>query len=396
MGVSAPRWDALLAAALLLTVACGPLTAVGGGPTPSPGLTAAAADTFATREAEPAAPRRFTLLATGDVLIHGRVRAAAETPVGFDFRPLLAETAPEVAAADLALCHLEVPLSADGRRLSGYPLFNAPPEVATALAAVGFDGCSTASNHSVDRGADGVVATLDVLDGAGLGHAGTARSAAEAGPGWYRPAGVTVAHLSYTYGLNGLPVPAGRPWMVALIDPDRILEDAAAARSAGAEFVVVSLHWGAEYRHTPTAEQEALAQRLLSTGAVDLIIGHHAHVVQPLERIGGRLVAYGLGNFLSGQTPRCCPRGTDEGVVLVFHIEEGPGGWRTASVDAVPTWVDPEGYRVRVVHRALQEVGPDAPQRHALLRAATRTLEVLQSRGVAVDSPLWTTTRRAR
>lgn len=205
----------------------------------------------------------------------------------------------------------------------GFPRFSAPRQLATGLAAASFDTCSTASNHAVDRGGDGVTSTLDAHDDAGVEHAGTAQSAEEADPPrLYEVADVTVGHVSATYGLNGLPLPAGEPWRVDLLDPDHMRRWAAAARTAVAEFVVASLHWGEEYRHEPTAEQRLVAETLLADGAVDLIIGHHAHVVQPLGRVAGRPVAFGLGNFLSNQSAACCATASQDGVIVRFEVEE--------------------------------------------------------------------------
>jgi hypothetical protein len=243
--------------------------------------------------------RRFTLLASGDVLSHTsvveRARAyGAGSRRAFDFRPMFAAIRPIVSAADLAVCHLETPLSPSGRQLSGYPRFNAPPQLAAAIRHAGYDACSVASNHSMDRGPHGVAGTLAVLDRAGLRHAGMARSPREGEPSILTVRGVRVALLSYTYGLNGFQVPSQRPWLVNLLNPDRILADARAARRAGSEFTVVFLHWGQEYRSAPTKAQRALAARLLTDPSVDLIVGHHAHVVQPVQRLHGKWVAFGM------------------------------------------------------------------------------------------------------
>ena len=222
--------------------------------------------------------RSFTVLTTGDFLLHMPVqrRALAYGGGSYDFSPMLAEVAGEVSAADLAICHMETPLSSDDTNLSGYPIFNSPREIADAAAAAGYDTCSTASNHSLDKGATGIASTLDQLDRVGLGHAGTARSAEEAArPDVHEVNGVTVAHLDYTYGTNGIPVPAGQPWLVNLIDLDRILADAHAARAAGAEVVVVEMHWGIENQSAPTPEQRLQAGVLADSPDIDLIIGQH-------------------------------------------------------------------------------------------------------------------------
>ena len=248
------------------------------------------------------------MLTTGDFLLHMPVQRKALAYGGgstYDFSPMLAQVAGEISAADLAICHMETPLSSDDTGLSGYPVFNSAKEIADAAAAAGYDTCSTGSNHSLDQGAKGVASTLDQLDRVGLGHAGTARSAGEAAtPDRHDVAGVQVAHLDYTYGTNGIPVPAGQPWLVNLIDLDRILADAHAAKEAGAEIVVVELHWGLEYQSLPTPEQRLQAGVLADSPDIDLIIGQHVHVVQAAERHGAKYVIYGTGNLLSNQGAR--------------------------------------------------------------------------------------------
>jgi poly-gamma-glutamate capsule biosynthesis protein CapA/YwtB (metallophosphatase superfamily) len=255
--------------------------------------------TLAAVALPPAAPtaaaaggRSFTITAGGDILIHRTIAQIADANAPgagvYDFTPMLLPIEPWVGEADLAICHLEGALDPANTGLSYYPLFNAPHEVADALAAVGYDACSTAGNHTLDHGFTGVADTLAVLDAAGIHHAGSARSPEESLPSLYEVNGVTVGHLSYTYGTNGLPLPEDKPWAVNLIgDGDGILEDARWARQHGAEFVVVSMHWGTEYQTAPTAEQVRLAERLLSSPDIDLILGCHVHVVQPIGRVNG-------------------------------------------------------------------------------------------------------------
>ncbi|WP_307844803.1 CapA family protein [Actinotalea solisilvae] len=294
----------------------------------------------------------FTVLAAGDVLLHEPVMASARTPDGYDFRPLLAPVEPWVAGADLALCHLEVPVHPAGATPSGYPLFGAPPQIAASLAAGGWDGCSTASNHSVDRGVAGVAATLEALDAAGLGHVGTARTPEEAAaPQLYdvvrEGRTVRVAHLAATYGTNGVPVPADAPWTVTLLDTASIVAQASAARAAGADLVLASIHCCVEYVSEPTPEQTALAAELAASGVVDLVIGHHAHVPQTIARLPGgprgegMWVAYGLGNLVSNQDGDCCTPRTDSGLLLTATVRQpadGPASvvgvdWTAVTVD---------------------------------------------------------------
>ena len=289
----------------------------------------------------PPEPERVTVAFTGDLLPHTAVneRAAAlgaTSGAVFDFRPMFAAVTPRLSAADLALCHLEVPLSPDGA-ISGYPTFSAPVELADAVAAAGYDGCSTASNHTLDRGTPGVLTTLDRLDAAGLGHTGSARTPEEAlAPTLYETAGgVVVGHVAGAYGFNGHP-PA-QPGRVRELDPPSLVAAGRAARQAGADLVVASLHWGVERRHEVTAEQLALAETLASSGAFDVIVGHHAHVVQPVLRLHGVPVIFGLGNFLSNMTQ---PE-TSDGVIARVRAVRDPGAdrWRT-DVALTPTSVD--------------------------------------------------------
>ena len=332
---------AALAAAAVLAVAvtpgdgarrarAGPSTVAAAAPTPS---TTAAAPRAGPAMPTPTAPESFTLVATGDVLLHPRLWEQAHADAvaaggdGYDFRPLLAGVAPIVRTADVAVCHLETPLAPAGGPFSGYPSFSVPPEIAPALAATGYDACSTASNHTFDGGAAGIDRTLGALDAAGIRHAGSARSPAEAAALTLVPvrAGVDVALLSYTFGFNGVPAPGGEDWRANRIDPARVLADAARARAAGAEVVVVALHWGQEYRSEPTPEQAALGPALVRSPDVDLVLGHHAHVVQPVEPVDGEWVVYGMGNMVAFQGTQL--PANQEGLLVRFTFTAGPGGW---------------------------------------------------------------------
>lgn len=300
-------------------------------------------ESAAVKAAVPSAPASFTVLAGGDVLIHPALTEQALADSGTrtpDFGPLLAGIAPTVTAADLALCHLEVPLAEPGGPYAGYPNFSAPPQVASALARAGYDSCSTASNHALDQGRDGVRRTLDALDAAGVAHTGSARSAAEAARPVIFDLGVArVAQVSFSYGYNGHELPPDAPWLANTLDADAVLRAARAAKRAGADVVIASLHWGAEYQAEPTEHQRTIARRLLADPAVDLIVGHHTHVVQPFERIGGEWVAYGLGNQVARHSE---PRGsTEEGAMARFTFSREPGGeWRVTRAEYLPTLID--------------------------------------------------------
>jgi capsule synthesis protein PGA_cap len=287
--------------------------------------------------------RTLTVLGAGDVLIHPQVWQQAQRDSdagGFDFFPMFRPVSETVSGADLALCHMETPLAAPDGPFAGYPAFNAPPQVLRGVQQAGFDGCSTASNHSIDKGEAGVARTIEAFDAAGLGHTGTFRSAAQASkPKIYPVQGVKVAHLSYALGFNGLSRPPGKEWLANRIEPAKIFAMAKKARAAGAEIVVLSLHWGTEYQHEPNTDQRNLARVLLASPDIDVILGHHAHVVQPIEKIGGKWVVYGMGNQLARHAQPV--NENREGIMArVTFTEQAPKRWKATTIEAIPTWVE--------------------------------------------------------
>lgn len=336
-----------------------------GDPATSPGTTATSA-TSAVRQERPTTPstsptspttaaaESIRLLFTGDMLPSDDLQAQAGRYAGgrgFDFMPMLAEVAPIVEDADWAICHQETPVSDDNVGLAGYPRFNAPRELAEAQRAIGFDACSTASNHTVDLGMDGIEATLGTLDRVGIAHTGSARSQVEyAEPTIYDVRGVRVGHAAYTFALNGLPSPAA--WAVNLIDPPTIRADAARLKQAGADIVVVSLHFGNELDQAPSSYQEQVVDEIMQSPEVDLIVGHHAHVVQPIEReADGRWVIFGLGNFLAQQSvyeSDLTPTHRDGVMVEVTFTQAADGQYAVEQVGYVPTFVDAPSDVIRI------------------------------------------------
>ncbi|MEX2464522.1 MAG: CapA family protein [Gaiellaceae bacterium] len=299
-------------------------------------------------------------MAGGDLLIHTPIwQRAWLNGEGrrYDFRPMFTPIRPIVRRADLAICHVETPIGAGAP--STYPIFNSPPELAPAIAWAGFDACTTASNHSVDRGESGIRTTLRILERAGVRHTGTARSQREARRILLLPVGgIRVALLSYTYGANGLPVP--HPWSVSLISQAKVVADARRARRLGADLVLASFHWGVEYSHEPNEQQVTLARFLLRRGVVDAIVGQHAHVVQPIRRIAGRFVVYGEGNLLSAQSVACCRSETQDGLIAVLRVRVEGGRARVTRADYVPTRVRWPDFVVEPVGFVLRRLGDSA------------------------------------
>ncbi len=319
---------------------------------------AGTATTATATAATPAQPASFTVVATGDVLIHqggalvAGAAAGAAQGVGYDFSGVFADVAPVIGGADLAICHLETPVAPPRGPFEGYPTFAVQPQIVDALAGAGYDTCSTASNHSLDAGFAGLVRTLDTLDAGGLGHTGTYRTESEAqAPHLMTLAGVRVAHLSWTYGLNGIPEPAGQPWAVNDFDPAvpqvaGMLAEAARARAAGAEVVIASVHCCTEYQPDPGPAQTAIAAALLASPDVDLVLGHHAHVVQPIERMHGKWVAYGLGNHIAQQAR---PATYDSVIARFTFTRDRTGHYTVSTAEAIPTHIQPAGDGLAVV-----------------------------------------------
>jgi poly-gamma-glutamate synthesis protein (capsule biosynthesis protein) len=299
---------------------------------------------------EPGTLRTSSVLTVGDVIPHGGLVDAAAREDGHDFDPVFGPVSEAVSAAELAIANLETPVAGEDLGITGYPLFNAPEALIESLRDAGFDAVSTANNHAMDRRESGVRNTIEALQRVGLRHAGTA---AEPTPGgaraWFDLEVGRAALLSYTFSTNGIMVPPARPWLVNHpIDEDSVVADIQDARSAGADLVLLALHWGEEYRLEPTAGQVRLARVFAEAGA-DAIVGHHPHVLQRAEvwtlsspegQQRHTLVLYSLGNFVSNQ--RAAPR--DAGVMIRAEWIRAPALTRPqlSRVGVVPTWVDAE------------------------------------------------------
>ena len=159
---------------------------------------------------------------TGDILPHSPLVARAKRNAQ-GFSPMFEDITPLIASADLAICHLETPIAPEGESLSTFPFFGVPATIAEAIAKAGFDRCSTASNHTYDRGVKGIDETINALLANDVAQSGMARTPSEIEPQIFSVKGVTLSHLSYTFSYNGLALPQDQEWRSALIDTDRIL-----------------------------------------------------------------------------------------------------------------------------------------------------------------------------
>ena len=224
----------------------------------------------------------------------------------------------------------------------------------TAIKNIGIDVLSTANNHSMDKGANGVVSTLDALDEIGISHTGTYRSKEEQEEILVKEAnGVKIAFLAFTYGTNGIPVPQGKEYLVNLIDKDLIKKQIDLAKKKEVDIICASMHWGIEYAQRQSKEQEELADFLFQNG-VDIIIGNHAHVIEPMEKKEITLedgtekevfVVYALGNFVSGQVKEH----TKSTAILDMQIRKSgeTGKISIDSVDYIPVYCYDKGAGVR-------------------------------------------------
>ena len=246
----------------------------------------------------------LTLLAAGDNLFHISIINSALKNGEYNFAPIYAEVKSLVQGADLAFINQETVMAGERFGYSGYPLFNSPQVLARNLVNAGFDIFSIANNHTMDMGRNGLHATLDYF--ASLPGI-TVIGARKSGPSHkiITKNNITLGFLSYTYGLNGAILPADEPNLVSLINRKTMSEEITALRPL-CDFLIVSMHWGEEYRLVePDANQKSLAV-FLAEHTVDLIIGHHPHVLQRVERLSrpdGKetLCFYSLGNFVCHQ-----------------------------------------------------------------------------------------------
>jgi poly-gamma-glutamate synthesis protein (capsule biosynthesis protein) len=294
------------------------------------------------------------ITAVGDIMMPSSLQAAVVRN-NYNYALLFEKIAPDLAVADVTFANLETPVDHTAA-VSGYPAFNARPELLSALSKAGITIVSMANNHAIDAGAQGLIRTLDNITAAGLVVIGAGRTRATAlAPAYVTSRGVTTAFLAFTYGTNrGIPRKRkGMPAVNILRSGSQkeltaAIDQVKQARSH-ADLVVVSLHWGDEYAIVPTPWQKRAAAELVEAGA-DIILGHHPHVLQPIESYtatDGRraVIAYSLGNFISSQnygissknkTHARALRG--DGVILTIHAEKEKG--RTTIVRSAfqPTW----------------------------------------------------------
>jgi len=324
---------------------------------------------------------QLTVEASGDLLIHSPIFDRALALGGgrhYDFAPFFVRIRPYIRGVGLPLCHVETPMTPAPP--TGYPIFNTPPELATAIRQTGWRACSTAATHTLDQGQAGVDDTIRALDQAGVAHTGSFSSAAaERTPLIMTVKGVRVAFLAYTELTNGIPSP--HPWSVNRASAAQILSDAHRARIDGAQVVIVNIHWGDEDVARPSRFQLALAGALTRSPDITAVVGQHVHIVQPIRVLNGKLVVFGEGNLISNQTSACCPAASQDGMIVLLTITVDSRRARVTLIRYVPIWVRHPDYVVLPAGTAWRTDRADA----AALRASYERTVAVAGRGPRIQ-----------
>ncbi|MGR3764403.1 CapA family protein [Rossellomorea sp. NS-SX7] len=291
-----------------------------------------------------------SIAAIGDILLHNTVYNDAKSGSRYDFLPMFAPVKDLLSQPDFLIANQESTPGGTEMGLSSYPLFNSPKEIVKSLQDVGVDAVTTANNHSLDQGEEGLLSAIDYYEEISMPYVGAFKSPEDKQKiRTFNVNGIKFALLSYTYGTNGIPVPDGKDYLVNLLDEQKMMAEIKKARTMDIDLVVMSLHWGNEYQRFPTDEQQRLAKALTESGA-DIIFGHHPHVLQPIQTYktsDGRdaVVIYSLGNFLSGQRDDF----KDIGGIAEVQIEKqrNPAGSVITypSIEFHPTFVAENNYK---------------------------------------------------
>lgn len=292
-------------------------------------------------------PITFTMTAIGDSLCHNtQYWDAYNKEIGeYDFSYVYEDIRDYTKYTDITIGSLETTFAGEERGYSNYPTFNTPDSLAKALKNIGVDIISLAGNHALDYGYTGLCRTIDVLDDAGISHLGTYKTAEEQEQLLIKNVkGVNIAFINYTYGTNGIPVPSGKEYCVNLIDKDLIKKQIQQAKEQKVDIIVACMHWGTEYRTTANSEQKELADFLFENG-VDIILGNHPHVLEPMEKRTITLedgtekevfVVYALGNFTADQRDEI----TRDSAILNLTITKNIDGKISIDkVDYVPIYM---------------------------------------------------------
>ena len=244
--------------------------------------------------------KKMSIVMVGDVLIHESVYKDAYDGENYDFSSMFSYIGKYIKDYDLKFCNQESIIGGYELGIGGYPNFNSPDEIGEELVSLGFNMISLANNHAYDKGENAILYSNSFWNTKDVITSGTSSSKEERDNiKVYTKNGIKYAFISYTTSLNGYNLPKGKEYLVNMYEADIAKRDIESIKDK-VDVVIISMHWGVEYDNSPTTKQKEIAEYLSSLGA-NLIIGHHPHVVQPIEYINDTLVIYSLGNFISNQ-----------------------------------------------------------------------------------------------
>lgn len=258
--------------------------------------------------------KRMSLIAVGDILIHESVyKDALKSDGTYNFHSMFTDIEPIIKKYDLKFCNQESTIGGSTLGISGYPSFNSPDEIGDELVNLGFNLISLANNHALDKGEDAVYYSNSYWKNKDVITAGSYSSVEERNKiNVYEQNGIKYAFLAYTTISNAT---VKKDYLLNMYRADKVKSDIEAVKDQ-VDVIIVSMHWGVENTNTPTESQKQIAEYLSSLG-VNIVIGHHPHVVQPVEYVGDTLVIYSLGNFISNQLVL----GINNGIGLMYGID---------------------------------------------------------------------------
>lgn len=308
--------------------------------------------------------RKFTLGATGDILLHLRlIKHAKQNDGSYNFNPQMENVKDLFKKADINIVNQESLIAGNKLGLSDYPRFNSPKEIRDTLKEFGVDIVTIANNHTLDKGEEGVFESIKNWKEIGLPYVGAYESEEDFNTlRVFHKNGLRIGFISITKRMAGVKIPKGKKWIIDYFEDDKVSQICKRIRKIRSlnvvDVLVVSVHFGKEYHFEPTADQKEITKSLSDAGA-DVIIGHHPHVLQPVDvlynsRGWETFVAYSLGNFFSGQKGLFRQIGGYLNITIEKPIEKGPV--KFSSPEFTLTFVDMyDGYKMHKLYDYIQE-----------------------------------------
>ena len=351
----------------------------------------AAEGLMALAESDGSGLRSVRIRAVGDLMMHQKqLDIALQDDGSYDFHAQYAMIADSLSDADYTIANLETTVGkCKGKAYSGYPHFNAPESLLETVRDAGIDFLTLANNHMLDREGEGMVQTVKLVDQYGFDHGGANRTQKEKNtPIVVDVNGVRLGFLCYTQSTNDREEKCSSKvvkYGINYLKKADFKRDVARLKSAGAEVIIALPHWGSEYKRTPGKSVKSLAKKMVAAG-VDIVLGSHPHVVQPIELVRVQdakgntrtgLVAYSLGNFISNMTKRY----TDSGIILDFTLrEKAGGGFELASIGVVPLYCWKRGSMIQTISSARYDLQPPegmSQSAYTRMRESSRELRAL-------------------